>query len=422
MIKTHISRRGVWFMNYIHRALEDVFILLNKQFSAIFVTGPRQAGKTTMLIKLMEEENRGRTYVTLDDLNERQLAKQDPALFFQIHKPPLFIDEVQYAPELFSQIKIWADQHQNPGDFWLTGSQIFRLMRGVQESLAGRICLLNLFPLSQQEIFSKAAMPFEVSLEAFLTRKEDRTPADITEIYTRIFNGGMPALISGRVTDRRMLYSSYINTYIERDVKEFSGVVDALKFMNFITAAAALAGQMVNYKTIGEMSDIDQTTAKSWLRILEALGIIFYLHPYSNNFFKRSVKTHKLYFFDTGLVSYLTRWSDPITLMHGAMSGALLENYVVSEIVKSYYNAGRDPLLYYYRDKDSKEIDLLMEENGTLYPIEIKKTATPDHRVTKVFNVIDKFPLQRGPGVILCTANTFNAIDKHNFIVPIWMI
>lgn len=409
-------------MKYIKRAMEEVFMRLNNQFPAILITGPRQVGKTTMLQKLMENENNERTYVTLDDLTERQIAKNDPAMFFQLHKPPLFIDEIQYAPELFSYIKIWVDKHHNPGDFWLTGSQIFKLMRGVQESLAGRVALLQMLPLSQQEIIGNPTVPFEIDFNAFIEREKIIKTVGTPEIYNRIFDGGMPALISGKYTDRRVVYSSYISTYIDRDVKELSGTINSLEFMNFITATAALAGQMVNFKTIAENCDIDQTTAKSWLRILETLGIIFYLHPYSNNVLKRTVKTPKLYFYDTGLVCYLTKWSDADTLMSGAMSGALLENYTISEIVKSYYNSGREPFVYYYRDKDTKEIDLIIESNGTLFPIEIKKTATPDIRLTNVFNIINKSPLKRGTGVILCTAEKLSAFNSDNFIVPIGMI
>lgn len=409
-------------MKYIKRAMEEVFMRLNNQFPAILITGPRQVGKTTMLQKLMVNENNGRTYVTLDDLAERQIAKNDPAMFFQLHKPPLFIDEVQYAPELFSYIKMWVDKHHNPGDFWLTGSQIFKLMRGVQESLAGRVALLKMLPLSQQEIIGNPTVPFEIDFNTFIEREKIIKPVGTPEIYNRIFDGGMPALISGKYTDRRVVYSSYISTYIDRDVKELSGTINSLEFMNFITAAAALAGQMVNFKTIAENCDIDQTTAKSWLRILETLGIIFYLHPYSNNVLKRTVKTPKLYFYDTGLVCYLTKWSDADTLMSGAMCGALLENFTISEIVKSYYNTGREPFVYYYRDKDTKEIDLIIESNGTLFPIEIKKTATPDIRLTNVFNIINKSPLKRGTGVILCTAEKLSAFDSDNLIVPIGMI
>jgi len=299
----------------------------------LLLTGPRQVGKTTMLQKLAEEENIGREYVTLDDLTERQMAKNDPKMFLQIHKPPVFIDEVQYAPELFTYIKIHVDQNRRAGDFWLTGSQVFKLMEGIQESLAGRVCLLHMAPMSQAEIHGTATAPFVLDFEQLSQRIKERTPIDTPALYKRIFRGGMPALISGQYSNYRAVYSSYISTYIDRDVKEISGAIDSLKFMNFITAAAALCGQMLNYKTIADVAGIDQITAKNWLGILERLGITFYLHPYSNNMLKRMVTKPKLYFYDCGLVAYLTKWSDSDTLMNGAMSGAILENFVVSEIV-----------------------------------------------------------------------------------------
>jgi len=409
-------------MNYIKRNMETIFLRLNQQYPAILITGPRQVGKTTMLKELMKKEGLNRNYVTLDDYNERALAKQDPKMFLQLHPPPVFIDEVQYAPELFSYIKIHIDQHHNPGDFWLTGSQLFKLMSGLQESLAGRVALLHLSPLSQQEITGSEAAVFTVDVHTLAKRQQQILPVTVPEMFQRIFNGGMPALISGQYTDRNLFYSSYISTYLERDVKNLSDAIDSLKFMNFITAVAARTAQMLNYKSIADDCDINQVTAKSWLRILETLGIIFYLHPYSNNVLKRTVKTPKLYFYDTGLVCYLTKWSSPETSMNGAMSGALLETYTVSEILKSHQNMGKEAFLYYYRDKDTKEIDLLMEGDGKLYPIEIKKTTTPERRLINQFNVIDKSPLKRGTGAVLCMAETLTAFDSENLIVPISLI
>jgi predicted AAA+ superfamily ATPase len=232
----------------------------------------------------------------------------------------------------------------------------------------------------------------------------------------------MPALVSGQYEDRSAVYAGYISTYLERDVRDLSGAIDALKFMRFVTSVAARDAQLVNYKGIADDADIDQYTVKGWLNILETLGIIFYLHPYSNNVLKRTIKTPKLYFCDTGLVCYLTRWSSPETAMNGAMSGALLENYTVVEIIKSYHNCGREPFIYYYRDRDAKEIDLIIEGDGKLCPVEIKKTAMPDKRLTNVFTVIDKSPLQRGTGAVICMAEHFSAFDRDNLIVPIWMI
>ena len=232
----------------------------------------------------------------------------------------------------------------------------------------------------------------------------------------------MPGLISGQMPDRNIFYSSYLSTYVERDVRDLSGSVDALKFHRFVTAVAARCSQLLNYNALAEDADVDMPTAKAWVNILETLGIIFLLHPYSNNVLKRTIKTPKVYFYDTGLVCYLTRWSSPEVAESGAMNGALLENFTVSEIMKSYQNAGLEPYLYFYRDRDAKEIDVVLEGDGKLCPLEIKKTATPDKRLTRVFNVMDKSPLQLGTGAILCTADHFSAFDKDNLIVPIWMI
>ena len=409
-------------MEYISRHMESRILELSKSYSAILLTGPRQAGKTTMLRSLAERESVGRKYVTLDDLAERDMARNDPALFLQLHKPPVLIDEVQYAPELFSYIKIHIDEHHNPGDFWLTGSQIFRLMRGVQESLAGRVALLHMSPLSQREIIGAPCAPFTTDLNRLLAEQDQFQPVTTPELFARLWKGSMPGLISGQTPDRNIFYSSYLSTYVERDVRDLSGSVDALKFNRFVTAVAARCSQLLNYNALAEDADIDMPTAKAWVNILETLGIIYLLHPYSNNALKRTIKTPKVYFYDTGLVCYLTRWSSPEVAESGAMNGALLENFTVSEIMKSYQNAGLEPFLYFYRDRDAKEIDVILEGDGKLCPLEIKKTATPDKRLTRVFGVIDKGPLQLGTGAILCMADHFSAFDRDNLIVPIWMI
>lgn len=409
-------------MAYINRAMEATFKRMAQEFSVVLLTGPRQVGKTTMLKRLAEAEGVNREYVTLDDITEREMAKNDPKLFLQLHKPPVFIDEVQYAPELFPYIKIYVDEHQQAGDFWLTGSQIFKLMDGVQESLAGRVCLLHMSPLSQAEACGCTSEPFTVDFERLLMRSKAVAPASIQEVFERIWRGGMPAIVSGVKKEQAAVYSSYISTYIDRDVKEIADRVDSFKFLNFGTVVAALTSQMVNYKTIADAVEISVPTVKNWLNILERLGIIFYLHPYSNNLLKRMVIKPKLYFYDSGLVAYLTKWTDSETLMNGAMSGAILENFVVSEIVKSYQNAGLEPFIYYYRDKDNKEIDIVLERNGTLYPLEVKKTMMPDKRWTNVFGVLDKTSLKRGTGGILCLSDKFTAFDRDNLIIPVWEI
>ncbi len=406
-------------MNYITRNLESVVIQATKEYPVVLVTGPRQVGKTTMLQKLMEGTNRG--YVTLDDLNERNIAKTDPELFLQLHKPPVLIDEVQYAPELFTYIKMNVDKNHESGAFWLTGSQAFKLMRGVQESLAGRVAVLSLTSLSQAEIFGGEMEPFTIEMEALAARK-GRKEVDIRGIFERIYKGSMPAVVSGANNNGQIFYSSYLSTYIERDVKELSDAIDSLKFFRFITAVAARCGQMLNVAEIARDADINQTQAKNWLGILETLGIIFYLHPYSNNLLKRLVKTPKLYFYDTGLVCYLTKWSSAETLESGAMNGAILENYVVAEIMKTYLNCGREPYLYYYRDKDAKEIDIILEHDGVLNPIEIKKTSNPGTELIKVFDLLDKSSTPRSKGAVICMKPGLSAIDRDNYIVPVWMI
>lgn len=407
-------------MNYISRSLETVVKEVTKEYPVVLVTGPRQVGKTTMLQKLME--NTERNYVSLDDFHERDMAKRDPELFLQLHQPPVLIDEVQYAPELFTYIKIYVDKYHNPGAFWLTGSQAFKLMQGVQESLAGRVAVLSMTSLSQAEICGESVEPFQVKLQALSDRKEQRKPTDAKGIFERIFRGSMPAIVSGAYSNSQIFYSSYLSTYIERDVRELSETINSLKFLRFMTAVAARSSQMLNISEIAQDADINQMQAKAWLGILETLGIIFYLHPYSNNLLKRLVKTPKLYFYDTGLVCYLTKWSSAETLECGAMNGAILENYVVSEIVKTYLNCGKEPFIYYYRDKDAKEIDIVLEHDGVLNPIEIKKTSNPGTELTKVFTLLDRASVPRDKGAVICMKPELGAIDRDNYIVPVWMV
>ena len=407
-------------MRYIARNLEKVVLEVTKEYPVVLVTGPRQVGKTTMLQKLMEGTDRN--YVSLDDLNERNLAKTDPEMFLQLHKPPILIDEVQYAPELFVYIKIHVDKYHNAGDFWLTGSQVFILMSGIQESLAGRVAVLSLTSLSQAEICGGEMQPFTLDIEKLSARRKERTAADTGVIFDWIFRGSMPAIVSEKNSNSQIFYSSYLTTYIERDVREVSDAIDSLTFLHFITAVAARCGQILNIAEIARDADINQKQAKNWLGVLETLGLIFYLHPYSNNMLKRLVKTPKLYFYDTGLVCYLTKWSSAETLQSGAMNGAILENYVVAEIRKTYVNCGKDPYMYYYRDKDAREIDIILEHDGVLNPIEIKKSANPGSELIKVFKLLDKSSAKRSKGAVVCMKPELSAIDRENYIIPVWMI
>lgn len=407
-------------MAYIKRDLEKKILSLSQEYSAVLITGPRQVGKTTVLRQLMDE---ARVYVTLDDLEERSLARNDPALFLQMHGRPILIDEVQYAPHLFSYIKIEIDNGAAPGSFWLTGSQAFRMMELAQESLAGRAALLHMPSLSQHEIFGSGDnSEFVIELDALKSRAETHAAADMQEIYRRIWNGSMPGLVSGRFSDRDIFYSSYLQTYIDRDVSELVNLADKLVFRDFIRAAACRAGQMLNVHDIAQDVGVSDDTAKRWLQVLEKSDIIFYLRPYSNNLLKRTVKTPKMYFFDTGLIAYLTKYSSPEILENGALNGAILENYVVAEIIKTYHNQGKECLLWYYRDKEMREIDLIMESDGQLHPLEIKRSVNPGKELVGAFEVLDKGRVPRGKGTVLCMRPALSAIDRDNYIVPVWMV
>lgn len=406
-------------MNYIKRDMEKLINELNKEYSCILITGPRQVGKTTML----EHIDSNRNVVTLDDLQERNLAKSDPEMFLKIHKAPLLIDEVQYAPELFIYIKIAIDRGVKPGSFWLTGSQSYKLMRLSQESLAGRIAILNLTSLSQHEIYGKDDnIPFDVTLDNLSKRSELNTYANPNEIFNRIWKGTMPGLISGKYTNRDIFYSSYLSTYISRDVKEETNIENEIKFIDFIRATAARVGQVLNIHSIASDVEISGDTAKRWLNILEKSEIIYYLHPYSNNLLKRIIKAPKLYFFDTGLVAYLTRYSSPEILESGALNGAILENYIINEIKKSYINSGKEVYMYYFRDKDQHEIDLILEANDLIHPIEIKKTSNPNFSMIKSFDILKKSTIKVGEGAIICMKDNLTALDRDTLIVPIWCI
>ena len=407
-------------MAYIKRDIESIILETSESYSAILVTGARQVGKTSTLQRLSDKR---RIFVTLDDLEARKTAQNDPELFLSLYPAPVLIDEVQYAPQLFSYIKIAVDRGAAPGSFWMTGSQTFRLMELAQESLAGRVAIFNMPSLSQHETYGSGEnTPLEISIDKLRARALTGGKTDTKGIYKRIWRGSMPGSVSGKYPNRDTFYSSYLQSYIQRDIGDMVDRIDALLFADFVRAAACRAGQMLNIHDIAMDVGVTDDTARRWLRLMEKSGVIFFLRPYSNNLLKRTVKTPKMYFFDTGLVAYLTKYSTSDILMNGSINGAILENYAVAETMKSYLNAGKECLLHYYRDKDSKEIDMIIESDGELHPFEIKKTASPGTKLANAFKVIDAGSVPRGMGAILCMKEELAAVDKTTLIVPIWMI
>jgi predicted AAA+ superfamily ATPase len=408
-------------MIYLPRALERKFLHMNGFFKAILVTGARQVGKTTMLRHLAEEDRRA--YVSLDDLAARALARSDPALFFQTWPPPVIIDEVQYAPELFGHIKILCDASDETGQIWLTGSQQFSMMKHVRETLAGRIGILTLHSLSQQEI---GGVLFEDELDFCLPVLRERQGRalrmDVRQVFEMIWHGGMPQVLQADAEQRHEYYNSYVNTWLMRDIAELGGVTDTLSFSRFLVACAALTAEPVNYKKLAEATGISQPTAKTWLCLLEGLGVIYLLAPYANNALKRLAKTPKLYFCDSGLAAYLAGWLTPLTLMNGAASGHFFENYVVTELLKGYAYARSTAKLSYLREANALEIDLLVEENNCIHPLEIKKSANPDYREVKKFAVLDKAGATRDCGGIVCMSAEAIPLDKQNCLIPCFLL
>jgi len=405
-------------MVYLPRTLEAFFKKVDSQFPVLLLTGPRQVGKTTVLQHVSGED---RAYVTLDDPMVRDLAREDPGLFLQRFQTPVLIDEIQYAPELLPFIKIEVDRKRKPGMFWLTGSQQFHMMKGVSESLAGRVGVVNLLGLSRGELIGRSdrAEPFLPTDDIIKNRLEDWDTLSLKALYQCIWRGSFPAIAIDEAVDRDLFYGSYVQTYLQRDIRDLARVGDEMAFLRFLRAVAARTGQLLNLSDLARDADVAPNTAKSWLSILQASGIVFLLEPYYSNITKRLIKAPKLYFLDTGLCAYLTEWSSPETLEAGAMSGAVLETWIMAEILKSYWHNGRRAQFYYYRDKDKKEIDLLIVKDGTIYPLEFKKTAAPKKDAVRHFKVLDKLDMPVGPGGVICLAEIFLPLTDRVSCIPV---
>lgn len=405
-------------LNYIHRTIEADWKQISRQFPALLLTGPRQVGKTTLLEHLCEKR---RKIVSLDDLNLRNLARRDPEMFLQRYSPPVLIDEIQYAPELFPAIKSVIDRARAPGAFWLTGSQQFQMMQGITESLAGRVAIVHLLGFSTREKEQRdiRVPPFLPTGKTFLARTAAASATNLDKVYETIWQGSFPAMATGQVRRHDLFYRSYLQTYLQRDVRDLSQVGDLETFARYVRACAARTAQMLNYTDLARDCGISLNTARNWMSILTASFMVYLLPPYHSNITKRLYKTPKLYFLDTGLCAYLTEWTSPKTLEAGAMSGAILETHVVAEILKSWWNRIQFPNLYYYRDKDGREIDLLISKDNRLYPVEIKKAAKVGPSDISSFAALRRFNRQVGEGAVVCLCSETFPIDSHNSAIPV---
>ena len=395
---------------YKREALE-VIKNINETFKVLLVTGPRQVGKTTLLLSIKPDNME---YVTLDDEILRNQAINDPKLFLEEHPAPLLIDEAQYAPNLFSYIKINVDKEQKNGMYWLTGSQQFHLMKNVSESLAGRVGIVNLNSFTYSEINRNES---KVLFEPTDLQKSDKI--DVNRLFEIIYKGGMPELYKNEKINREIYFQGYIDTYITRDVRQLTEIGNSASFKKFIVSVASRTGEQLNYSSLAQDAGITVPTAKAWLSILTASGLVYLLEPYMSSELKRITHIPKIVFMDTGLACFLAGWESARELQLSSNAGHYLETYVISEIVKSYNARGIRPNLSYYRDKEKNEIDLIIYKNNKLYPFEIKKTASPNISMIKHFKQLEKSKKEIGTGGIICLYDELMHLDEKNYIIPI---
>ena len=416
--------------NYINRTIEKKLKEMEGVFPAILVTGARQSGKSTLLEYVTNNEKRNVNSVSLDDMKERLIAQEDPELFIRTHETPLIIDEFQYAPNLLSYIKLRIDEARKEELFgkgkkmstlyYLTGSQVFETMEEISESLAGRIGIIDLHPLSTREINHSKEDMFIPDIN-FLKKKEPIKKQSISKIFERIYRGSYPELYKNSKMDIEAYFSSYVRTYIERDVRKIINIQNEQKFMKFISAIAARTAQEYNASDIAKDVGVDVETINKWTSILSNTYMIFLLQPHMNNNVGRIIKRPKIYFMDTGLACYLTGYVSSKTLERSAYSGQIFETYIISEIVKSFTNNNKDPKkhLYYYRDNNQKEIDLLVINEDCIYPVEIKKSANPGTDAIKNFNIVKKFEMKSPNGIVICLTENIHPLDENNYLLPI---
>ncbi len=415
---------------YYSRDIEKYINDIGRYFESIVVYGARQVGKTTVVEHSYET---GFSYVTLDDTDELELALSNPKLFLETHPWPVIIDEVQKAPILLNHIKIKIDEERKrkmeqnlPKElmYILTGSNRFQLQQGISESLAGRVGVVEMSSFTQMEAMGKCGRLFNPDINELLKiEKQCSVPyANQSEIFQRIFRGGMPDVVVNH-TPCDIFFKSYFDTYIEKDVRNLISASSEMMFRRFVSYLALRTAQQVNYEVFAREIGIDSATCKRWISILVTSGIIVLIEPYMSSLSKRIIKAPKLYFMDTGLCAYLCKWPNPEMLQNCAMNGAFFETFVVSEIVKSFYNAGKEiqNTLFYYRDIDQKEIDLLYVEADSIYPIEIKKGISPT-KPNKNFKVLDKYGMKINTGLVIDCTDKIRPINDNAYYFPVYLL
>ena len=404
-------------MKYYRRSIEQVINEYKEQFSILLLTGPRQVGKSTLFKELFREEYK---YFSLDDPILKEQLINDPRLFLKNNPEKLIIDEIQYAPSIFPYLKMKVDENREDGMYLMTGSQAFVLMKNVSETLAGRVGILELQGISLREQFNiEFNKPF-IPNEEYISERE-KNITEYTDLWQRIHRGYMPELVFNDKKKWEFFYSSYVQTYIERDVRDLINISDESKFLKFMISLASRSGELLNYGAVANEVGVSNETVKRWVSVLRTSRIIYLMESYFNNHLKRVIKTPKIYFMDVGLLAYLTKWPTPETLANGAKAGNIFETFVVSEIIKSYLNAGIiNPPVYFYRDKDKKEIDLIVEEAEKIYPIEIKMSASPDKEMAKNFSVLKgKIDKEIGTGIIICQYDNKVYLSEDILVLPI---
>ena len=415
---------------YISRTIEETVIRLSKSFPVIMITGARQVGKSTLLHHIAGKLGKDIKRVSLDNISDRTLAIEDPQLFLETYPPPIIIDEFQYAPDLLSYIKIEVDNRRfgelnggepSSGMFFLTGSQRFSAMEQISESLAGRVAIIDMYGFSNKELSGVVQSPFIPDIEILRNEKNTESNMSVKEVFGRIFKGSFPEIFTNDTLSRDAFFENYIRTYIEKDIRKLVNIKDEIKFMKFMVSVAARTGQELNLSEIGNDTDISNPTASNWLSILVNTGLVVLLQSFSKNVIRRVVKSPKLYFMDTGLASYLARYPSPDILESSYYAGAIFETFVVSEIIKSFANKGMDPcrFIYYYRDNNKNEIDIVIDYNNKLYPVEIKKSKNPGKNAVKGFHILQDTKMELANGTVLCMTDEIFPLDRENFLVPI---